>query len=67
MGTVAHLPASNTMTVDQALASASHVGFQDVIVIGYDEEGQFCSRSSHMDRKDALWLAHQLLKHALGD
>ena len=61
------LPASTTMTVEQALASVVGEALTDVVVVGYDEDGDLYVRSSRMDRKDALWMAEMLKRWALGE
>ena len=61
------LPASTTMTVEQALASVVGEALTDVLIIGYDEDGDLYVGSSRMDRKDALWLAEMLKRWALGE
>lgn len=70
MNSVLPFPVSTTLTPEQALASAlanATAGLiQDVLIVGYDEVGELFVRSSRMDRKDALWLAEQLRKYALG-
>ena len=38
---------------------------QDVLIIGYDGDGELIVRSSRMDIKDALWLAELLRNWAL--
>lgn len=69
MKNVLAFPASTSMTPMQALLSAlefaNNDNMQDVLIIGYDGEGQLLVRSSRMDRKDALWLAEQLRDYAL--
>jgi hypothetical protein len=61
MGKVHNLPPSTTLTVEQALFSALGVvdTIADVIIIGYDSEGELIIRSSQLDRKAALWLIKQ--------
>ena len=48
-----------------ALAHAKAGRLQDVLIVGYDANGDLYVRSSRMDRKDALWLSEQLRKYAL--
>ena len=60
------LPASTTLTPTQALASAAAEELTDVLVVGYDTDGDLFVRSSRMDRKDALWMAEALKLWALG-
>ncbi len=71
MKNVIAFPATDTMTPEQALLSAiefaKNDNMQDVLVVGYDGDGELIVRSSRMDRKDALWLAEQLRKYAIGE
>jgi len=70
MKNVLAFPATITMTPQQALLSAlefaNNDNLQDVLVIGYDGDGELVIRSSRMDRKDALWVSEQLRIYALG-
>lgn len=63
------LPASTTFTPKQALLSAMEFvendNLQDVLIVGYDGDGELVIRSSRMDRKDALWLSELLRNWAL--
>lgn len=56
------------MTVEQCLefAARNHSDLQDVIVVGYDEDGDVCIRSSHMTRAEATFLLMAALDHARG-
>lgn len=69
MNNVLAFPATTTMTPEQALHSAlkfsKDTGLQDVLIVGYDVDGDLFVRSSRMDRKDALWMAEQLRLYAL--
>ena len=71
MKNVIAFPPTDTMTPEQALLSAlefaKNDNMQDVLVVGYDGDGNLIVRSSRMDRKDALWLSECLRKYALGD
>lgn len=58
MPKVTQLPASSTMTVDQALESAKQLNLGDVLILGYNKDGEFCLRSSRLDRDLAFWLCH---------
>lgn len=65
---VVYLGASTHHTVDQALSSALHferdgVGYEDVMIVGYDKDGELSVRSSHISREWALWLAHELMDY----
>lgn len=67
MKTVIPFPASDTMTPELALASAAALDLQDVLIIGYDKDGEFLIRSSRMSRMDGLWLAELAKRYALGE
>ncbi len=56
-------PATVTMTPDQALDSAAQLEPKDVLVVGYDKDGDLVVRSSRMSRQDALWLCEMLKRH----
>ena len=61
------LPASTTLTPFQAINSALQMELTDVLIVGYDTDGDLYVRSSRMDRKDALWMAEMLKRWALGE
>lgn len=67
---VISLPAHTNMTVEQCLHLSTREsgadGWQDVMVLAYDEEEKLVVRSSHMSRKDALWLLMAAVDHARG-
>lgn len=71
MKTVLDFPATDTMTPRQALLSAlafaENDDLQDVLIVGYDGDGALLVRSSRMSRKDALWMAEQARRYALGE
>lgn len=58
-------PPSTTFTPDQALASAGQLALKQVLVIGYDEDGELTVRSSRMTRGEALWLVEHARHHVL--
>jgi hypothetical protein len=53
---IIHLPASEYMNPDQALASAKDFTLQDVLIIGVDEVDELIVLSSRMNKAEALWL-----------
>jgi hypothetical protein len=63
MSKVIRLEASANFTVEQALQDTLHRELQDVLIIGYDKEGMFFTRSSKMGLKDALWLVKLAEQH----
>ena len=55
------------MTVSELAAflkrNAGH--FSDVMITGYDKDGNFISLSSSMSRKDALWIIKEAEKNVM--
>lgn len=68
MTNLIRLPATTTMTAEQALQSAlvdaesNHL--QDVLIIGYDAEGDLYIRSSRISCAQAFFLAHKAARWA---
>lgn len=62
---VISLPASTNYTPEQALQSALQTPLTDVLVIGYDNDGELFIRSSKMSRMDALWMTEKAKEWAL--
>lgn len=53
---IIELPASVNYTPEQALHSALKAGLTDVMIIGYDEDGDLFVRSSKMTRAEGLFM-----------
>jgi len=53
---VIELPASTNYTAEQALQSALKADLTDVLIIGYDQDGDLFIRSSHMTRAEGLFM-----------
>jgi uncharacterized ParB-like nuclease family protein len=69
---VLRLPASSEkMTAEQAcsaaLADAERGHLVDVIVFGYDKDGELYVRSSAMTRAEAFFLNHKAARWAAGE
>lgn len=58
------LPASTTFTPEQALHDALRDNLQDVLVIGYDQDGALVIRSSRMNCAEALFLCNKAARWA---
>jgi hypothetical protein len=56
---VIELPASTNYTAEQALNSALKADLTDVMVIGYDEDGNLFVRSSRMTRAEGLFMVEK--------
>jgi hypothetical protein len=56
---VIDLPASVNYTPEQALHSALKAGLTDVMVLGYDEDGELFVRSSKMNRAEGLFMTEK--------
>lgn len=63
---VTPLPASTSFTPEQALQSTIQLEPQDVLIIGYDKDGELLIRSSKMSRMDAVFLLEKAKDWALG-
>jgi len=50
------LSAHEKMTAKEALSHCLLEGLQEVLILGYDSDGEFVVRSSAMNTKEALWL-----------
>lgn len=61
---VFRLPATTTFTPEQALKSALDDDLQDVLVIGYDQDGKLVIRSSRMTCAEALFLCNKAARWA---
>ena len=53
---VIKLPASTNYTAEQALQSALQLSLTDVLVIGYDVDGDLVVRSSKLTRAEGLFM-----------
>ena len=64
---IVRLPPTTTFTVEQALNSALQDAgnMEDVIIVGYNKDGELFVRSSAMDRKLSLWILEQAKIHTL--
>jgi len=58
------LPASTNFNAEQALHSALGAGFTDVLICGYDGNGELVVRSSRMTCAEALFLANKMARWA---
>lgn len=56
---VISLPASVNYTPEQALHSALKADLTDVMIIGYDEDGELFVRSSKMTRAEGLFMVEK--------
>jgi hypothetical protein len=58
MADVIQLDPHTSMTVNECLeyCRLEQADYEDVIVLGYDKDGELILRSSRMTNKDALWL-----------
>jgi hypothetical protein len=56
---VIELPASVNYTPEQALHSALKANLTDVMVLGYDEDGELFVRSSKMTRAEGLFMTER--------
>lgn len=68
MADLVQLNPHSNMTVQECLefSARNAADFQDVIVVGYDHDGDLLVRSSNMSRKDAVWALMAAIDHARG-
>lgn len=68
MTNLIRLPPTTTMTAEQALESAlvdaRENGLQDVLIIGYDCDGDLFIRSSRLNCAQALFMANKAMRWA---
>lgn len=64
MSNLLRLPPSTTYTPEQALQTALDDNLQDVMIIGYDNDGDLIIRSSRMTCAQALFLANKAMRWA---
>ena len=62
---VISLPASTNYTAEQALQTALQMELTDVMIIGYDFEGELFVRSSKMTRAEGLFMAEKAKQWAM--
>lgn len=60
------LPPSETWTPEQALAAAARMEFAEVIIMGFDRQGELIIRHSRMRPEHMLWMAEELRDCARG-
>lgn len=67
MGDVVLLNTVTTLDipVERVLDGAKKAELQDIIIIGYDKEGEFCFASDKSDGGNALWLLETAKKQLL--
>lgn len=62
---VERLPPSSHFTVEQAMGYAAQTvergNLKDVMIVGWQTNGEIYSISSHMSREWGLWLLHELM------
>lgn len=62
---LAHLPLSANLNPEQALNTALQKDFKEVMICGFDNEGNFVSLNSKMSRRDGLWVIENAREFAL--
>ena len=65
MSELTNLPPHTRMSPEECLGLCARLAeeYQDVLVIGYDADGDLMIRSSAMSRKDALWMLVEAIEH----
>jgi len=67
MDNIIELPVITRLNLppERVLKNALKEGMEDVVVIGYDSEGEFYFASSKADGGDVMWLLELAKKHLL--
>lgn len=68
MTEVTQLGAHSKMTVEECLnyCCLEQSKYQSVMVLSFDDDGDLLVRSSHMSRREALWMLMDAIDHARG-
>lgn len=66
MADVVLLGPHTRMTVNEALEYVRREGLTDVMIIGYDHDGDLMIRSSRMSRETANWMIDRAKLHVMG-
>lgn len=66
MKNVSIMPAGENLNPEQALNDCLNYDLQDVLIVGYDDEGALFIRSSKISREQACYLLLHALDHAKG-
>ena len=65
---VVELPVwKENMTPDDVLGHASRTDWKELLVLGYDSEGELISLNSGLKRSDALWLIEAEKRRVMED
>jgi len=60
-------PGPGFRTVESTLETSKELGMTEIVVIGFDRDGDFVLKTSSMQRKDALWLLHVAIQNTMRD
>jgi len=58
-------PGPGYRTVESTLETTKDLGMTEIVVLGYDKDGDFVLRTSSMQRKDTLWLLHVAIQNIM--
>jgi hypothetical protein len=64
MTNLLRLPPSTTFTAEQALQSALDDNLQDVLILGYDQDGVLYVRSSRITCAEAMFMCQKGMRWA---
>ena len=60
-------PGPGFRTVESTLETSKELDMTEIIVLGYDQDGDFVLKTSSMERKDILWLLHIAILNIMRD
>ena len=60
-------PGPGFRTVESTLETTKDLGMTEIVILGYDKDGDFVLKTSSMQRKDTLWLLQVAIKTTMED
>ena len=60
-------PGPGFRTVESTLETSKELGMTEIVILGYDKDGDFVLKTSSMQRKDTLWLLQVGIQNTMID
>jgi len=60
-------PGPGFRTVESTLETSKDLGMTEIVVVGFDKNGDFVLKTSSMQRKDTLWLLQVAIQNTMRD
>ena len=58
-------PGPGFRTVESTLETSKELGMTEIVILGYDKDGDFVLKTSSMQRKDTLWLLYVAIQNTM--